>query len=181
MSVCERIPSIRSDSTGAACPRGALLIPAVVFFCFLILGCSHAVKTVPPPVSMPGDFSAQGENPLPGVAQVAIQEGRYVAEVVHARVGEAPAPPPFRYRDRGSMAVIGRGAGVAELGRVRLHGWLAWLAWLFVHLMALVDFENRLLVFIQWAWNYFTWNRGARLITGESPFPLRRKGDGGSD
>ncbi len=142
--------------------------------------------TVPghPEIFVIGDLASaapEGGNPLPGVAQVAIQEGRYVAEVVHARVGEAPAPAPFRYRDRGNMAVIGRGAGVAELGRVRLHGWLAWLAWLFVHLMALVDFENRLLVFIQWAWNYFTWNRGARLITGESPFPLRQKGDGGSD
>ena len=73
--------------------------------------------------------------------------------------------PPFRYRDRGSMAVIGRSAAVAQIGRLRLHSFPAWLVWLFVHLMYLVEFENRLLVLMQWGWNYFTWNRSARLIT----------------
>lgn len=75
------------------------------------------------------------------------------------------------------MAVIGRGAGIADFGWLRLSGAGAWLVWLFVHLMALVDFENRLLVFVQWAWSYVTWNRGARLITGESPLPLPRGPD----
>ena len=71
------------------------------------------------------------------------------------------------------MAMIGRGVAVADLfGRVRFNGVLAWLAWLFIHLMYLVEFDNRLLVLTQWAWNYFTWNRGARLITGSSPLPL---------
>jgi len=112
--------------------------------------------------------------PLPGVAQVAMQQGRYAARVIARRArGGAEPEPPFRYRDYGSMAVIGRGAGIADFGWLRLAGAPAWLVWLFVHLMALVDFENRLLVFIQWAWSYATWNRGARLITGESPLPLR--------
>ena len=70
------------------------------------------------------------------------------------------------------MATIGRGAAVADLGWVRFRGYLAWLAWLFIHLLYLIEFENRLLVLVQWAWNYFTRNRGARLITGPSPLPL---------
>ena len=128
-----------------------------------------------PEIFVIGDLAhiagADGQ-PLPGVAQVAIQAGRYAAAVIAARARSRPAPAPFRYRDRGSMAVIGRGAAIADFGWLRLHGAPAWLAWLFVHLMALVDFENRLLVFVQWAWDYFTWNRGARLITGENPLPL---------
>ncbi len=78
---------------------------------------------------------------------------------------------PFRYRNYGSMATIGRAAAVADFGWLRLSGYPAWLAWLFVHLMKLVEFENRVLVFTQWAWNYFTRNRGARLITGEHRLP----------
>ncbi len=119
-------------------------------------------------------FAPPGGKTLPGVAQVAIQGGRHAAEVVIERLRGLAAPRQFRYRDFGNLAVIGRGAGVADFGRLRLAGPIAWLAWLFVHLLALVDFENRLLVFIQWAWSYFTWNRGARLITGPSPLPLRR-------
>jgi NADH dehydrogenase len=119
--------------------------------------------------------------PLPGVAQVAMQQGRYAARVIARRArGGAEQEPPFRYRDYGSMAVIGRGAGIADFGWLRLARAPAWLVWLFVHLMALVDFENRLLVFIQWAWSYATWNRGARLITGESPLPLPRAASEGA-
>jgi len=80
--------------------------------------------------------------------------------------------PSFQYKDRGSMATIGRAAAVVDLGWLRFSGFFAWLTWLFVHLMYLVEFGNRLLVLMQWAWNYFTKNRSARLITGESPFPL---------
>ena len=105
-------------------------------------------------------------NPLPGVAPVAMQQGRYVARLIQARLKNA-ALPPFRYRDRGSLATIGRAAGVAHLGRLRFSGYFAWLLWLFVHLMYLVEFENRLLVLIEWAYNYITRNRGARLITGK--------------
>jgi NADH dehydrogenase len=103
-------------------------------------------------------------SPLPGVAPVAMQQGAHAARLITRRLHGREASP-FRYRDRGSMAVIGRSAAVAQTGRLRLHGFPAWLAWLFVHLIYLVEFENRMLVFLQWGWNYFTRNRSARLIT----------------
>lgn len=106
-----------------------------------------------------------GGAPLPGVAPVAMQQGVSVARAITARLGGATAPE-FRYRDRGAMATIGRAAAVADFGWIRLSGLAAWLAWLFIHLMYLVEFENRILVLVQWAWNYVTWNRSARLITG---------------
>jgi NADH dehydrogenase len=110
---------------------------------------------------------------LPGVAQVAIQQGRYVATLIRHRLrGESMGP--FRYRDYGNMATIGRAAAVADLNWLRLSGFVAWLMWLFVHLINLVEYENRVLVFVQWAWNYVTRNRSARLITGENPLPFRR-------
>ncbi len=138
---------------------------------------------VQPDMSLPGhpdifvigdlaNYSHQTGKPLPGVAQVAIQQGRYVAGLIRCRV-QGGAMRPFRYHDLGNMATIGRAAAVADLGRIRLSGFLGWAAWLFIHLMNLVYFQNRILVFVQWAWNYFTRNRAARLITGENPFPLR--------
>jgi NADH dehydrogenase len=102
--------------------------------------------------------------PLPGVAQPAIQEGRYVAKLVAARL-KGQSLPAFEYRDLGSLATIGRHAAVADLGRLKLSGWLAWWIWLLVHLLNIVQYQNRLLVLIQWAWNYLTRNRSARLIT----------------
>ena len=107
-----------------------------------------------------------GGQPLPGVAPVAMQEGAYVARLISRRL-RGLQTGPFRYRDYGSLAVIGRSAAVAQIGPLRLRGFLAWLTWLFVHLMYLVEFENRVLVLIQWGWNYVTRNRSARLITGE--------------
>lgn len=112
-------------------------------------------------VSVIGDLAALE---LPGTAPVAMQEGRYVARAIAQRVG-GDTPPPFRYRDKGNLAVIGRAQAVALLGRFRFWGYPAWLLWLFVHLMYLVVFENRVIVFIQWSWSYFTRNRRARLIT----------------
>lgn len=110
-------------------------------------------------------YTHQGEKPLPGVAQVAVQQGRHAAKMIERRIkGEETLP--FRYRDLGSMATIGRGAAVATFGKLHLSGFIAWLMWLFVHLMHLVQFQNRVLVFMQWAWCYLTWNRAARLITG---------------
>ena len=102
--------------------------------------------------------------PLPGVAQVAMQQGAYAARLITARLA-GRSLPPFRYRDWGSMATIGRHAAVADLLGVRFAGFPAWLAWLFIHLMKMVEFSNRVLVLAQWAWNYFTFNRSARLIT----------------
>lgn len=111
-------------------------------------------------------YPHQTGKPLPGLAPVAMQQGRYVAKLLRKRMA-GKSMPPFRYRDRGIMAIVGRASAVADLGKLRFSGFFAWLAWLFVHLINLVEFENKLLVLIQWAWYYFTCNRGARLITGD--------------
>jgi NADH:ubiquinone reductase (H+-translocating) len=113
------------------------------------------------------NYSHQSGQPLPGIAPVAMQEGRFVAKLVCDRLAGKPLPR-FQYKDRGSMAIVGRGAGVAVLGRFRLSGFVAWLAWLFVHLINLIEFENRILVLVQWGWYYFHRNRAARLITGDT-------------
>jgi NADH dehydrogenase len=106
----------------------------------------------------------QTGKPLPGLAPVAMQEGRYVAKLIRRRLS-GKTLPPFRYRDRGTLATIGRYKAVADLRFIRLSGHLAWLIWLFVHLMSIVQIGNRVLVFVQWGWNYFTRDRAARLIT----------------
>jgi len=103
--------------------------------------------------------------PLPGVAPVAMQQGRYVARNLICRL-DAVAPGDFRYRDKGTLATIGRNAAVADFGRIHMDGFLAWLAWLFIHLLYVVGFRNRVLVALQWGFQYLTFNRGARLITG---------------
>ena len=127
-----------------------------------------------PEVFVVGDlanFSHPTGKPLPGVAQVALQQGRYAGEAIRARL-KGQTLPPFRYRDKGNMATIGRAAAVVELPWLHFSGYPAWLAWLFIHLLYIVEFQNRLLVAVQWAWNYFSFNRSARLITGKNPFPL---------
>src|SRR5664279_751586 len=124
-----------------------------------------------PEIFVLGDMAALADEkgrPLPGVAPVAMQQGRHVARVIAERLAGRVASVPFRYRDKGSMATIGRGRAIADLGFLRLAGYAAWLAWLFIHLMYLVQFGNRVLILVQWAWNYMTWNRSARLITGPS-------------
>ena len=124
-----------------------------------------------PEIYVIGDMAALADEkgrPLPGVAPVAMQQGRYVARAIAGRLAGRPIAEPFRYRDKGSMATIGRGRAIADLGFLRLSGYPAWLAWLFIHLMYLVQFGNRVLILVQWAWNYLTWNRSARLITGPS-------------
>jgi NADH dehydrogenase len=110
------------------------------------------------------NFSHQTGQPLPGVAPVAMQQGHYVATLLLNRLN-GKATPPFRYKDRGTMAMIGRARAVADLGRFRLAGFWAWLAWVFIHLLYIVEFENRVLILIQWGWYYFRHNRAARLIT----------------
>lgn len=110
-------------------------------------------------------FAHQTGKPLPGVAPVAMQAGEYVASVIKARI-HGKITPQFKYIDRGSLAVIGRNAAVVDLGFIKLKGFLAWLAWIFIHIYFLIEFDNKIVVMIQWAWNYFTRNRGARLITG---------------
>ena len=107
--------------------------------------------------------------PLPGLAQVAMQGGRYAAKAILRKIDGRPPLPPFRYFDKGSLAVIGRAAAVANIFGRHISGFLAWLIWLFIHLMYLVLFQNRLVVFVKWAIQGLTFNRGSRLITGVAP------------
>ncbi|MDQ6677950.1 MAG: NAD(P)/FAD-dependent oxidoreductase [Acidobacteriota bacterium] len=112
-------------------------------------------------------FSYQTGKPLPGVAQVAIQMGAYAAKLVRARLNKETIKP-FHYWDKGNMATIGRAAAVAQIGKLHVSGLLAWILWLFIHLMYLVGFQNRIVVLLEWIYNYVTMNRGARLITGDT-------------
>ena len=132
--------------------------------------------TVPghPEIFVIGDlanFSHQTGQPLPGVAQPAIQEGAYVAKVIRARF-RGEKIKPFHYFDKGNLATIGRFAAVADLNWLQISGLPAWLIWIFIHLLYIVQFQNRLLVMTQWAWLYLTFDRSARLITGKNPLPL---------
>jgi len=125
-----------------------------------------------PEIMVLGDMALceQDGQPLPGVSPVAMQHGWHSAKVIAARLADRPAPP-FRYHDKGTMATIGRAAAVVDLGFVRFSGLAAWVTWLFVHLLYLVGYRNRVLVAIQWFFQYSTFNRGARLITR----PLSRR------
>ncbi len=107
-------------------------------------------------------------HPLPGIASAAKQAGHYVARLIRARVTGRPAPAPFRYRHLGNLATIGRKAAVADFGRLHLSGRLAWLLWGLVHIYFLIGFRNRLVVSLDWLWAYLTFQRGARLITGQT-------------
>jgi NADH:ubiquinone reductase (H+-translocating) len=132
---------------------------------------------VAPDLSVPGhpeifvigdlaSFPHQTDAPLPGIAPVAIQQGKAAAANIGRSV-HGDERQPFRYRDRGTLATIGRGAAVGQIARRSVHGFVAWLIWLFVHLLYLVGFRNRVAVLFDWAWAYLTWQRSARLITGE--------------
>jgi NADH:ubiquinone reductase (H+-translocating) len=139
-----------------------------------------------PEVFVIGDLAAMKDEHgqmLPGVAPVAIQEGRFVAKLIRREiesrslvgtgktVAHQVSRPSFHYWDKGSLATIGRAAAVADFGKIHISGYIAWLSWLFVHIFFLIGFRNRLLVFIQWAWSYVTYERGARLITGSTYLP----------
>jgi NADH:ubiquinone reductase (H+-translocating) len=146
--------------------------------------------TVPgyPDIFILGDLAlslAEDGKPLPGVAQVAIQGGAYAAKTIRARVNGKKDTKPFHYFNKGDMAVIGRAAAVANIFGFHLAGFFAWLTWLFVHLIYIVEFQSRVLVFVQWGFEYLTFSRGARLITGvaatdslEKPGALSNTGDG---
>ena len=147
-----------ADATGAECDRAGRI---VVQPDLTVAG--H------PEIFVIGDLAHLKDDEgrlLPGMAPVAMQQGQYAARLIEARLRGGTCPP-FRYRDRGKMATIGRAAAVADLGWIQFSGRLAWLAWLFVHLVNIIELEDRVLVFIQWAWSYFTRNRAARLITGK--------------
>lgn len=141
---------------------------------------------VNPDLSLPNDprvfvlgdlanVTAPDGKPYPGVAQVAMQGGTHAARMIIADM-KGGKRRPFRYHDKGSMATIGRRAAVLQSAHVRLIGWIAWMAWLFVHILFLIGFRNRISVFIQWAWSYLTWQRGARLITGPVTAGLKAQG-----
>lgn len=115
-----------------------------------------------------GDLASivQDGEPVPGIAPAAIQQGRHASgNVIRSLTGRPRLP--FRYQDKGIMATIGRAAAVADLGKLHVSGWIAWLLWLGIHIFFLIGFRNRFLVMLQWAWAYITWTRGARLITGD--------------
>jgi NADH dehydrogenase FAD-containing subunit len=119
-----------------------------------------------PEIFVVGDTATLSEDgkPLPGVAQVAMQQGRYAGRLIARRIEGKPAPKPFRYFDKGNMAVVGKNFAVLESGKVHLSGFLAWLAWAFVHLQFLGQSSLRVSVFMQWVWTYLTGQRGSRLI-----------------
>ena len=126
-----------------------------------------------PEVFVIGDLAAlKDENGkwLPGVAPVAMQEGKATAHNIAAELRGEPRKN-FHYFNKGSLATIGRAAAVADFGKIHISGFVAWLAWLFVHIFFLIGFRNRIIVLVQWAWSYFTYERGARLITGDKRLP----------
>jgi NADH dehydrogenase len=126
-----------------------------------------------PEVFVIGDLAALKDEEgrwLPGVAPVAMQEGKAAAFNIRAELSSQPRKN-FHYFNKGNLATIGRAAAVAEFGKVHISGFLAWLSWLFIHIFFLIGFRNRILVLIQWAWAYFTYERGARLITGDRHLP----------
>lgn len=134
-----------------------------------------------PEVFVIGDLAALQDEQgkwLPGVAPVAMQEGKATAHNIAAELRGEPRKN-FHYFNKGNLATIGRAAAIAEFGKIHISGFVAWLAWLFIHIFFLIGFRNRIIVLVQWAWSYFTYERGARLITGDKRLPgwdeLRRE------
>ena len=118
-------------------------------------------------------FTLADGTTLPGLAPVALQQGKHVARSIEGALAGKPKQP-FHYVDKGIMATVGRASGIAQAGALKLSGMLGWLAWLFIHILFLIGFRNRLVVMFQWAWAWFTYGRGARLITGTTPVPESR-------
>lgn len=126
-----------------------------------------------PEVFVIGDLASIKDTygqPVPGLAPAAMQEGRFVARNIKREL-HGEARKNFHYFNKGNLATIGRAAAVAEFGKIHISGFIAWLAWLFIHIFFLIGFRNRIIVLIQWAWSYFTFERGARLITGDQTLP----------
>jgi NADH dehydrogenase len=138
--------------------------------------------TVPghPEIFVIGDTAAvaQAQGILPGVAPVAMQQGRYVAEHIRRRSVGQEAQRPFHYVNKGNLAVIGRGNAIADIANLRLYGFVAWVTWAFVHIVYLIGYRNRMVVMLQWAWSYLTFRNGARLMTfAEAMRAMRRTHD----
>jgi NADH:ubiquinone reductase (H+-translocating) len=143
---------VATDRAGRACVSSSLSVPDT------------------PGIFVVGDTATlmQNDKPLPGVAQVAIQQGRYVGRFISRELSGRKPPRPFRYFDKGNMAVVGKNFAIMESGRIRLAGFTAWFAWAFIHLLFLPQLQNRLRVEHQWLWSYFTGQRSSRLVT-EAP------------
>jgi NADH:ubiquinone reductase (H+-translocating) len=136
-----------------------------------------------PEIFVIGDTASldQDGRPLPGVAQVAIQQGRYAGKLIRRTIAGQEAPPPFRYFDKGNMAVVGKGFAVVQSGKFQLSGFVAWLAWAEIHLHFLAQSSLRVSVFVQWVWTYLTGQRGSRLIVNHhSSNPTRPRSEGSS-
>jgi NADH dehydrogenase len=155
-----------ADATGATTDRGGRVVV-------------QPDLTLPghPNIYVIGDMAAATSNgkPVPGVAQGALQEGKFAARAIQKRLAGKTDVGAFAFWDKGSMATIGRNAAVAQVGWLKLSGFIAWLAWLFVHIVYLINFSNRVMVLFQWFWNYLTRNRAARLITGDDLHPPQEK------
>jgi len=188
MGVEVRTGTLVSDITERGVHLGEEFIPAATVLWAAGISGSPLAKTlgvpltrggqiiVEPDLSVPGypnvfalgdmaSFSHQTGDPLPGIAPVALQQGRYLGKALQRSLA-GKEPGTFSYFDKGTMATIGRKAAIVQTGRLRLTGFVAWLAWLFIHILYLVGFRNRAVVLTTWAWSYFTYGRGARLITG---------------
>lgn len=154
--VLEKEAGAKLDSSGRVIVEPNMTIPGhpEIFVIGDLANCSH-----------------QTGKPLPGVAQPAIQEGKYVAKSIRQRL-RGEKPKPFHYFDKGNMATIGRHAAVADINGLQISGTPAWLLWIFIHIAYIIQFQNRLLIMMQWAWLYWTYDRAARLITGKCPLPL---------
>ena len=192
VSVCEktRVTDIEDNQVAVERPDGTrdLIRTATVVWAAGVTSSSFGEKVaaafgaerdrggrikVQPDLSLPGHanvfvigdlahVTGEDGNPLPGLAPVAIQQGRYVADRIRGK-----APDAFHYRNKGQLAVIGRNRAVCDFGRVRFSGFPAWILWVFIHIAYLIGFDNKLLVMLQWGFDYFTRKRGARLITFE--------------
>jgi NADH dehydrogenase len=153
-----------ADATGATVDRGGRVVV-------------QADLTLPgqPNIFVIGDMAAATSNghPVPGVAQGALQEGKFAARAILKRLKGSTDVGTFSFWDKGNMATMGRNSAVAEIGWLKLSGFIAWLAWLFVHIVYLINFSNRVMVLFQWFWNYITRNRSARLITGDEDYDPR--------
>jgi NADH:ubiquinone reductase (H+-translocating) len=158
--VASPLSRILAERTGALRDRGERIIVA-----------NDCTLPGHPEIFVVGDMANYSHTPdgkpLPGVAQVAMQQGLYAARLIRTRL-KGGTMKPFQYKNYGNMATIGRASAVADLGKVRFSGLIGWLAWLFIHILYLIEFENRILVMVQWAFSYFTRNRSARLITSEA-------------
>jgi len=185
-----RVTSIDAQGLSVDTPTGPQRIPARTVLWAAGVRAASLARTIAPQLGVTPDSSGRIEvtadlsipghpnifvigdaarfiqegAPLPGLSPVAMQQGWYLAKHIAARL-QNRSVPPFHYTNKGVMATIGRKAAVVDLGFVRFGGVLAWLAWLFLHLLYLVTFRSRVMVALQWAFQYFTFNRGARLIT----------------